>query len=142
VTNCPLCGVRLSVEARRDRKDTIIFPNAVEVVICENCGSKKTALAERLKGASLSQMKILITKDNASLVDAILRERRLTEQSTPTGPKKDEHGCIIGVEEWNEDLHQCTKIEFEKPKCPPGTVWNPDLHQCVKITKYLHQLTE
>ena len=39
----------------------------------------------------------------------ILREvhQPLTEQ---TAPKKDAHGCIIGEERWNPDLHQCVKI--------------------------------
>jgi len=44
-------------------------------------------------------------------------ERRQTGQERtagrrmPTAPEKDEHGCVVGEEEWNEDLHQCVKIE-------------------------------
>ena len=134
-TNCPLCGHRLSVEELRDRENTIIAPNGVEIVICSRCGERKKELEKKVRGASPKQLEILTTKSNESLIDAILRERA-AEQAAPialTPPKKDEHGCVIGREKWNLDLHQCVKIEFEKPKCPPGTVWNDDLHQCVKI---------
>lgn len=42
--------------------------------------------------------------------------KKLKEQQTPEAPKKDEHGCIIGVEEWNPDVHQCVKIITPTPK--------------------------
>jgi hypothetical protein len=48
-------------------------------------------------------------------------ERRQTGQERtvvrrmPTPPEKDEHGCIIGKEEWNPDLHQCVKITKHTP---------------------------
>jgi len=40
------------------------------------------------------------------------RRKRLREQ---TVPKKDAHGCVIGEEKYNEDLHQCVKIEKSTP---------------------------
>jgi len=40
-------------------------------------------------------------------------ERRLLGEQT--APKKDAHGCVIGEEEWNEDLHQCVKITKPTP---------------------------
>ena len=40
------------------------------------------------------------------------RARILREQ---TAPKKDAHGCVIGEEKWNEDLHQCVKIVKPTP---------------------------
>ena len=117
--------------------------------ICRNC--RKDELKDKLKRAgarSLSQIEIFRTKDNAELIDEIIKELKLKEQATihkPSAPEKDEHGCIIGVERWNEDLHQCTKIETTPPTEPEkdkhGCIigvekWNDDLHQCVRIEKH------
>lgn len=133
ITNCPLCGRRLSVEAIRERKNTIIFPNGIEVVICEDCGKKKKELEEKVAKASPRQIKVLKTKANESLIDAIQRESKLKEQKMPIKPTK-KQPCPPGTK-WSDDVHQCVKVELKKSPCPPGKEWNDDLHQCVKIVK-------
>jgi len=114
--NCALCGRHL------DRRDAGKWKKDGRP-ICRNC--RKDELKDKLKRAgahSLSQ-----------------------EQAAPKEPEKDEHGCIVGVEEWNDDLHQCTKIETTPPTEPEkdghGCIigvekWNDDLHQCVRIEKH------
>lgn len=37
------------------------------------------------------------------------------EQITPAKHLTNGHGCLIGEEEWNEDLHQCVKIAKPTP---------------------------
>jgi len=109
------------LEEARDRENTAIASNGVEIVICSSCGKKKKELKEKLRRASAfspSQIGLFKTKDNAELIELIKRESKWKEQAPakePTAPKKDAHGCIIGVEEWNEDLHQCVRIEKHLP---------------------------
>jgi len=84
-------------------------------VICSRCGEQKKELKKKLRGASPRQIEILKTAANAELIAAIQRETKWQEQGAPEEPEKDEHGCIIGVEKWNQDLHQCIRIEKHPP---------------------------
>lgn len=119
--NCPLCGKHLSLEEARDRENTAIAANGTEIVICSSCGKIKNELKEKLRRASAispSQINLFKTKDNAQFIELIKRESKWREQAPAeesTGPKKDAHGCIVGVETWNTDLHQCVKIEKHPP---------------------------
>lgn len=47
-------------------------------------------------------------------------KKAAAEKKSTEEPKKDEHGCIIGQEEWCEDTKKCIPIEkaAEKIKCP------------------------
>jgi len=135
--NCALCGKRLSrFEMGKWQKDG--HP------ICRDC--RKEELREIVEKASASQIEVLKLRANdTDLIEELLKEGKLKEQAAPKEPEKDEHGCIIGVETWNTDLHQCTKIETTPPTEPEkdehGCIigvekWNTDLHQCVRIEKH------
>jgi len=144
--NCPLCGRHLTVEETRDRKNTAITPNGTEIVICSDCGRRKRELERTLKrygATSPRQINLFKTSDNAELIELIKREQKLKESTEP--PKTDEHGCLIGVEVWDPDLHQCVKIKEPEAPMPEKDAhgclvgveeWNDDLHQCIKIGKH------
>ena len=103
--NCASCGKHIpQSELDKWKKDGR--------PICRSC--RKEELRENVEKASPSQIKFLkLDTDDADLVDEIIKERKLKEQATPTKPTKPQK-CPEG-EEWNDDLHQCVKIE----KAPP-----------------------
>jgi len=115
--NCPLCGRHLSLEEARDRENTAIAPNGVEIVICSNCGKTKKELSEKLRRASAfspSQINLFKTKDNAEIIELIKRESKWKEQITPTEPTKPLK-CPED-EEWSDELHQCVKKKESPPR--------------------------
>lgn len=108
--NCGLCGRRMSrFEIAKWKKDGR--------PICRNC--RKDILRKDVEKATPSQIEALkIRTHDAALIEELVKETKLKEQATlhkPVAPKKDEHGCVIGVEKWNKDLHQCVKIEKHPP---------------------------
>jgi hypothetical protein len=112
--NCGVCGRHLSrFEMQKWQKDGR--------PICRDC--RKDELKDKLKRAgahSLSQIEIFKTKEDADLIDEIVKERKLKEQITPTEPTQPQK-CPEG-EEWSDDLHQCIKIVKPTPTKEQVTV--------------------